>query len=40
VKNVLGLDLLEARKHEVGIAKISLAKMEPIRMRYRWGETL
>jgi len=39
MKEILGLGLFEARKHKVGIAEISLAKMKSIRARGRFGET-
>jgi hypothetical protein len=40
VKEVLGLGLFEARKHKIGVAEISLGKMESIRARGRGGESL
>jgi len=39
MKEISGLGLLEARKHKIGIAEISLAKMESIIARGRFGET-
>jgi len=39
MEEVLGLGLLEGGEHEIGVAEISLAEMESIRARGRFGET-